>query len=209
MRRAVLLFVKHPQPGKVKTRLAATLGPERAAAIYRTLGEAVLGGLPMEDKVWVMFDPPERQAEIAEWMRGASGGRELRFVAQAPGDLGTRLIHAFGTAFAEGCEVAAAIGSDCVELSPAHFAEAWQALASHDVVLGPAVDGGYYLLALRAPHPELFRDIAWSTDAVCRETLARAAAAGLRVHLLPTLRDVDTEEDWRKLSIERGAAPGF
>ena len=135
--------------------------------------------------------------EIEAWLRGIASARELRFVAQVAGDLEARLVAAFSAAFTDGFGMVAAIGSDCVELTAVHFAEAWQALETHDAALGPAVDGGYYLLALRAPHPELFRDIAWSTAAVCRQTLDRAEAAGLRVHLLPTLRDVDTAEDWQ------------
>jgi uncharacterized protein len=194
MRRCVLFFVKYPEPGKVKTRLAATVGAERAAAIYRSLAEAVRRRLPRDVEVLVLCDPPERAAEIAHWL----GQRPDQCVPQAAGDLGTRLEAAFAAGFARGIEALAVIGSDCVEITPAHFAEVWEALATHDAVLGPAVDGGYYLLALRAPQPALFRDIAWSTDGVCRQTLERAAVAGLRVHLLPTLRDVDTEEDlWR------------
>lgn len=195
MHPCVLFFVKHPAPGKVKTRLAASVGPERAAAIYRTLAETVLRRLPADATVLVMSDPPERLAEIEAWLHGVSPGRKLRFLPQAAGDLGVRLERAFAAAFAEGFTMAAAVGSDCVEITPVHFSEAWAALATHDVVVGPAVDGGYYLLALRAPQPVLFRDIAWSTDAVCRQTLQRAAAAGLRVHILPALHDVDTEAD--------------
>ena len=199
MRRAVLFFVKFPEPGRVKTRLAATVGAARAAEIYGQLAETVLQRIPMGEDVVVMFDPPERGAEVEAWLRRAGEARTLRFLAQAAGDLGVRLERAFAAAFAEGCEAVAAIGSDCVELTPAHFAEAWQALATHDAALGPTADGGYYLLALRAPHAGLFERIAWSTGAVFQQTLDRAAEGGLRVHLLPMLRDVDTEEDWRRV----------
>jgi len=195
----VLFFVKHPTPGKVKTRLAAAVGPERAAEIYRGLAETVLRRLPRSEEVVVMGDPPERLAAIEAWLRGVGTGLRMNFLAQSPGDLGVRLERAFAAAFAMGFDAVAAIGSDCVELAPGHFAEAWSALATHEVALGPAADGGYYLLALRAAHPELFRDIPWSTDAVCRETIARARTANLRVHILPTLRDVDTEEDWKRV----------
>lgn len=197
MRRCVLLFVKYPEPGKVKTRLAATVGADRAAEIYRHLAEGVLRRVPAADDVLVMFDPPEKAAAIAAWLRRPAGA--LDFLAQAGGDLGVRLAHAFAAAFSGGFDAVAAIGSDCITLAAPHFAEAWRALTTHDAALGPAEDGGYYLLALRAPQPALFTDIAWSTHTVCQQTLARAAAAGLRVHLLPPLRDVDTEEDWRRV----------
>ena len=199
MRRCILFFVKFPEPGKVKTRLAATLGAERAAEIYRELAETALKRIAAEEEVIVMFDPPEKREAIAAWLRAAGKERTLHFVPQVAGDLGVRLERAFAAAFAEGHEAVAAIGSDCVELAPEHFAEAWQALATHDAVLGPTEDGGYYLLALRAPSPALFQDIAWSTEAVFQQTLDRAAEASLRTHLLPKLRDVDTEEDWRRV----------
>lgn len=200
MRCGVLLFVKYPEPGKVKTRLAATVGAERAAEIYRQLAEEVLRRLPADLEVLAMFDPPERAAELAAWLRRPPGDAALEWIPQSPGDLGVRLRDAFAAGFARGFDALAAIGTDCVELGHVHFAAAWPALAQHDAVLGPAVDGGYYLLALRAPHPELFRDIAWSTDTVSRQTLDRAAEAGLSLHLLPELRDIDTEEDLRRVA---------
>lgn len=184
----------------MKTRLASTVGIDRAAEIYRQLAETVLERIPGDEEVIVMCDPPAKQREIEAWLRDASTGRTLRFTPQASGDLGRRLEHAFAGAFAEGFDAVVVIGSDCVELAPAHFTATWQALATQDAVIGPTEDGGYYLLALRTPCPALFRDIAWSTGAVFHQTLARAAEAGMRVHILPELRDVDTEEDWRKLS---------
>lgn len=185
----------------MKTRLAATVGAEAAAAIYRRLVAEVCRTLP-RDAAWrVMFDPPERQREVETWLRAMGGGAELEFQAQARGDLGARLERAFAEAFAGGCELAAAIGSDCIELSPELFAEAWRALEEGaDAVLGPSADGGYYLIALRAPHPELFSPIAWSTDAVLSETLALAEKSGLRVHLLGVRHDIDTADDWLRAS---------
>ncbi|HEX8311701.1 MAG TPA: DUF2064 domain-containing protein, partial [Chthoniobacteraceae bacterium] len=103
---------------------------------------------------------------------------------------------AFSIAFGCGYARAAVIGTDCVELQPATFAEAWRALGEDEVAVGPTDDGGYYLLALRAQQPAVFQGIAWSTSEVIQQTLARAAEAGLSVHLLPQLADVDTEDDW-------------
>ena len=206
MRRAILLFVKYPEPGKVKTRLAATLGAERAAAIYRQLVAAVLAGLPGGDDLIVVFDPPEKRAEVAEWLQSLLAERRVLFTAQAAGDLGARLEWAFAEAFAQGWEKVAVIGSDCIGLSPATFSATWQALETHDAVLGPSVDGGYYLLALEQPCAALFHGIAWSTGAVRAQTLARARAAGRSVHELAALPDIDTEADWvaagEKLRVE-------
>jgi rSAM/selenodomain-associated transferase 1 len=194
---AIVFFVKHPAPGCVKTRLAASVGAERAAKIYRELVEAIWQTLPRNAKVIVMFDPPERAKEITRWL--APHGDQSDFIAQSRGDLGARLEDAFARAFALRPKRVAVIGSDCVELTPSIFDQAWAALETHDCAIGPTEDGGYYLLALRQPHPELFGGIAWSTDRVFAQTLARADAAGLRVHVLPKLHDVDTEDDWRRL----------
>ena len=198
MRRAILLFVKYPEPGKVKTRLAATLGAEMAADIYRRLVAAVVAGLPEGDDLIVVFDPPEKRAQVAEWLHSLLAGRRVDFIPQAAGDLGGRLEQAFAEAFARGFEKVAVIGSDCIELSPETFSETWRALETHDAVLGPSTDGGYYLLALRQSCAALFRGIAWSTDAVRAQTLAQAQAAGMAVHELAALPDIDTEVDWRR-----------
>ena len=198
VRRAILLFVKYPEPGKVKTRLAATLGAEKAADIYRRLVAAVVAGLPDGDDLIVVFDPPEKQAQVAEWLHSLLAGRCAEFVPQTAGDLGGRLEQAFAAAFARGFEKVAVIGSDCIELTPAVFSETWRALETHDAVLGPSTDGGYYLLALRQPCAALFHGIAWSTDAVRAQTLAQAQAAGLAVQELAALPDIDTEADWRR-----------
>ena len=206
VRRAILLFVKYPEPGKVKTRLAATLGMETAADIYRRLVAAVIAGLPDGDDLIVMFDPPEKRAQVAEWLHSLLAGRRADFIPQAEGDLGARLDRAFAEAFAQGFAKVAVIGSDCIELSPAVFSETWEALETRGAVLGPSTDGGYYLLALRQPCAALFRGIAWSTDEVRAQTVARAQTVGLAVHELAALPDIDTEADWLrarpKLSVE-------
>ena len=180
----------------MKTRLAATLGAERAAAIYRRLVAAVLAVLPRQDELIVVFDPAEMRAQVADWLRPSLAGRSALFTPQAEGDLGARLERAFEEAFARGFGKVAVIGSDCIEMTPATFSATWAALDAHDAVLGPSTDGGYYLLALRQPCGALFRGIAWSTDAVRSQTLAQAGAAGLSMHELPALADIDTEADW-------------
>jgi rSAM/selenodomain-associated transferase 1 len=198
MRRAILLFVKFPEPGKVKTRLAATVGPHAATEIYRQLVAAVCAHLPKEgEEVVVMFDPEEQRAETEAWVRPQIDGA-VSFVPQSDGDLGRRLDIAFADAFSAGCQRVLAIGSDCIELTPEIFREAWDALETDDVVLGPVSDGGYYLIALKAAHPALFSGIAWSTDAVLAQTERAAAASRLSVYRLPALHDVDTEDDWRR-----------
>ena len=195
MRRAILVFVKYPEPGRVKTRLAATVGPERAAEIYRQLVAEVFARLPGEAEVIACFDPVERRAECEVWL----AGRAAHFLPQASGDLEARLVSAFAEAFARGFSRVAAIGTDCPEIDASLFTQAWNALETCEVVLGPSEDGGYYLVALRKPASPLFTSIAWSSANVLSQTLDRAAAANLRVHLLPKRHDVDTEEDWHRV----------
>ena len=192
--RTLVVFVKEPRPGAVKTRLAAAVGSEAAAELYRTLAESVLEAttpVPGEYERLVFFDPPEARRALRDWLPGVS----LR--AQAPGDLGERLADAFARAFGRGATRVAIVGSDAPGVTRETALRALEALAEADVVLGPAQDGGYYLIALRAAHPELVRGIDWSTPAVLPQTLERAAAAGLVVRQLEPLRDVDTLEDLR------------
>ena len=198
MRRAILLFVKFPEPGKVKTRLAATVGPDAATEIYRQLVAEVCARLPEEgEEVMVMFAPAVQRSETEAWLRPQING-PVSFVPQSDGDLGRRLDVAFADAFSSGCQQVLAIGSDCIELTPEIFREAWAALETNDVVLGSVSDGGYYLIGLKAAHPEVFSGIAWSTDAVLAQTERAAAASRLSVYRLPALHDVDTEDDWRR-----------
>jgi rSAM/selenodomain-associated transferase 1 len=192
--RALIVFLKHPEPGAVKTRLASALGAETAAALYRALAEGVLEAtVPRsgEYETLVFFDPPEAAEAMRAWLPG------VRLRPQCVGDLGARMTAAFARAFERGARRAAIIGTDAPGVTRETVAGALAALDDADVVVGPAEDGGYYLLAFCVPHPELFEDVAWSTPAVLEETLARAATAGLRVRELPRLRDVDTLEDVR------------
>jgi rSAM/selenodomain-associated transferase 1 len=193
-RNALLVFVKHPSPGAVKTRLAAEVGPEAAARLYRTLAERVLEATSPragEYERLVFFDPPEALAGMRAWLPG------VRLLAQSGGDLGARMADAFARAFARGAERVVLVGTDAPAVGRETVMEALSALDAADVVIGPAEDGGYYLLALRQPRPELFSGVAWSTPSVRAQTLTRAAFASLSVRELAPLRDVDTLEDLR------------
>jgi rSAM/selenodomain-associated transferase 1 len=190
----LLVFVKDPRPGAVKTRLAARLGHERAAAVYRALAEeGIRRTAPRGDeyeRVFV-FDPPEARAAVEAWLPGSA------LAPQAAGDLGARMSAAFHDAFARGARRVALIGTDVPWVSRDDVLDALLSLDRDDVAIGPATDGGYYLLALGRPEPELFRDVPWSTAEVLARTLERAAARGLGVNVLRTRGDVDTVEDLR------------
>ena len=196
MPNTILLFVKYPQPGRVKTRIAATVGADAATAIYKELVARVWAQLPADAAITVCYDPAERGEEVRAWLPGAA-----LYEAQAAGDLGVRLRVAVGSAFANGAAKVAVIGSDCVDITTAIFAETWQRLDHAEVVLGPTDDGGYYLIALRRPMPVLFENIRWSTEHTLADTLAQAGTAP--THLLPKLRDVDTHEDWLAVGTAR------
>jgi rSAM/selenodomain-associated transferase 1 len=191
---ALVVFVKRPAPGAVKTRLAATIGRAAAARLHRALAEHVLESTTPragEYERLVFFDPPDALADMRAWLPG------VRLLPQSSGDLGDRMADAFARAFARGARRVAIVGTDTPDVSRETVTEALAALEASDVVIGPAEDGGYYLLALKTPRRELFSGIAWSTPSVCAETQARAGAAGLSVCRLRPLRDVDTLDDLR------------
>lgn len=193
----LLVFVKEPRPGRVKTRLAEAVGAGEAAALYRAMGRAVvhrLRGGPYHTEVH--FTPAAAREPVEEWLES----RDLAFVPQVEGDLGRRLDAAFRGVFQRGAPAAAVVGTDTPGLTRERVKEAFRSLRDAEVVLGPAVDGGYYLLALAAPHGELFHDVPWSTEGVLEATLERARIHGLAVALLPELQDVDRPEDLEALA---------
>lgn len=195
----LIVFLKAPRPGGVKTRLAETLGVAQACAAYRRLVETLLRQLAVLEHVELCFAPDDAASEIEPWAQPT-----WQLTKQGNGDLGCRLDRAFQRAFDEGARRVVIIGSDCLDVGPSDVEAAWSALLSHDAVLGPATDGGYWLIGLRAPRPELFADVPWSTNNVLRETLARCRATGLKTLLLRELADVDTEADWRRFLARAG-----
>lgn len=194
----VLVFARVPALGRVKSRLAAGIGEPAALAVYHELlvitrDAIVASGIPAT--VWLAdaAGPIPTATEAQEWAA-------LPTRCQETGDLGQRMTAAFAAAFAAGASRVVIIGTDCPGLRAEHLTQAVGLLNEHDVVLGPATDGGYYLLGLRQPQPELFQNKAWSTASVLTDTHADAHRLGLSAALLPALRDVDNAEDlavWR------------
>lgn len=208
MKRAVLVFLKHPTPGRVKTRLAADLGEEAAALAYRQLVSRVLEKCRQAkpDVLAIAYDPPDRKEGIQSWLEPwlrAFPGR-IEWIPQSEGDLGQRLEAATGDVFKRlGLASLAVIGTDCVHLDSELFEKCWNALNDDtDAVFGPTEDGGYYLVGMRKPLPVLFRGIPWSSDETLQSSLVAAISANLRILLLPVLFDVDTEDDWRRVESE-------
>ena len=204
----LLVFVKAPRPGAVKTRLAATLGDDAAAGLYRVLAEEEIrrtAPRAAEYDRTIVFAPEDARAEIERWLPGE------RREAQQGRDLGERMSRAFASAFAAGARRVVIIGSDVPSCGREHVAEALRSLEESDVVLGPTHDGGYYLIALDRPRPALFTAIPWSTPSVLPATAERAGALGLSVRMLDPLRDIDTLEDvgaeWPRVSALTASTP--
>ncbi|MDA1196009.1 MAG: TIGR04283 family arsenosugar biosynthesis glycosyltransferase [Planctomycetota bacterium] len=190
----LIAFARWPEPGRAKTRLIPALGPSGAAALQRRMTQLVLATVDRAATargfdVEVCFEGGD-----AERM-GALFGPERMYHPQSEGDLGLRLARAFDISLAAGASRVVIIGTDCPALDASVLVRAFEQLERHDVVLGPAEDGGYYLVGLRAPAPALFADIPWSSPAVLRLTLVAAAEHGLTVARLPTRRDVDRPAD--------------
>jgi len=199
----LIVFVKAPRPGLVKTRLAETLGAEAACAAYRRLVETQLQQLSSLPEVELRFAPDDAVAEIQPWLRPSWRARP-----QGDGDLGRRLRSAFAEAFAADNKAVVIVGSDCPEVTAADIREAWRELRTFDLVVGPATDGGYWLIGLRQTQPALFEGIEWSSEFVLAETLERARARGQRIQLLRILTDVDTVKEWGDfLAAQRGSDP--
>ncbi|MDH3284498.1 MAG: TIGR04282 family arsenosugar biosynthesis glycosyltransferase [Acidobacteriota bacterium] len=205
----ILVFVKHPEPGRVKTRLAAGVGNERSAEVYRRLAERTLrtvraAATAPGRRVRLAVDPPQRVADVSRWL-----GPDFPAAPQAAGHLGERMSAAFADAFEDGAQRVVIVGTDCPGLAPFDIDAAFTALSTNDVVVGPAEDGGYWLLGLAEHRPPLFEDIAWSEPDVLTRTLLKLRRAAVRFILLRTLRDVDTVEDLRALvpELESPAPP--
>jgi uncharacterized protein len=189
----LLVFVKYPEPGKVKTRLAAEVGAEAAASMYREWVGIVLRAVqPVRPGVRVVgyFDGAAA-GDFAEW-----GEYIDLWLEQPGGPLGFRLAVAFDWGHDRG-HLVLAIGTDCLDLNAGHITSAVDLLRDHDAVFGPAEDGGYYLVGTRRRIPGLFECVRWSSPDTLGDQLARAHHLGCQYVLLPTLADIDTAADWR------------
>ena len=187
-------MTRFPEPGRTKTRLIPVLGADRAAALHRCLIRRTLDVVLHWAEVH-HCDVEVRYAGGDEKQFRAQFGLQARYSPQPEGSLGERMNSAVALAFSEGAKRVVVIGTDCPGLDSSHLRQAFDQLTHHDVVIGPATDGGYYLLGMRNHLPTLFEGMAWGTETVLRQTLERAAEAGVTVGQLPILSDVDHAED--------------
>ncbi len=197
MKTCVIIFAKYPIPNHVKTRLIPYLSPEQAAELYAVFladwcqAIAELSGVARI----IAYTPPEKQAALQALIAG-----DATYIPQVGTGLGSRLISATQWASGEGYERIIIVGSDSPTLPLSYVSEAIVILATRDIVIGPSIDGGYYLIGFSSPNisltvPFVFQEIPWSTSSVFEQTVARACLTDATLGLLPPWYDVDTPAD--------------
>jgi len=203
MKKILAVMAKVPEPGKVKTRLCPPLTGEQARELYNCfLMDRIQLTTRLKEKsdeisLALAFDPP---AEQDFFQKLCPAWFDL--IPQTGIDLGERLANLFASFFDKDFDQAVVMDSDSPTLPLEYLEESFEFLETSDVVLGPSEDGGYYLIGLSQPQPDLFKNIAWSTPAVLEQTTMLAEKLRLKIHLLPTWYDVDTSQDLRKLRSE-------
>jgi len=188
---ALILFIRNPELGKVKTRLARDVGDEQALSIYKALLKHTRDTALAVNAQRLLFYS-QAVPKTDHWPTPA-----FTKLLQAGDDLGERMHLAFLQAL-ERAYKAVIIGSVIAQINAGIIEEAFQALEENDYVIGPALDGGYYLLGMKQPTPELFQNMEWSTPDVCQTTLDRISRLGRSCHKVATLTDIDYAEDWKR-----------
>jgi rSAM/selenodomain-associated transferase 1/rSAM/selenodomain-associated transferase 2 len=189
---SIIVFVRNPKAGEVKTRLAKTTSSDFALNFYRTCAENIIKKIKKIQQInqFIFYSNKKDKDDVIKWL-----GSKFFFSAQEGSDLGARMKNAFGKVFSTGADKVIIIGSDIPDLSTEIINKAFAYLDSSDVVIGPSKDGGFYLLGMKKMYAGLFGGIEYSTAKVFSETLARIKELKLSCQLLPELQDIDTEED--------------
>ena len=193
----LLLFVKSPIKGQVKTRLAAQTDGDLVVELYKCFVDDMISLVENLDvHLEICFYPANTKSTFSEWL-----GEQHCYTPQTGDNLGERLRNAFGNAFEEGFSNVVAIGTDSPDLPVHYLIESFEVLDTHDTVIGPANDGGYYLIGFSKEKftPEAFDNISWSTDSVFEQTVSILKRHGRKVYLLPLWHDVDTIADLKSL----------
>lgn len=186
---ALIIFAKNAEIGQVKTRLATTIGNEAALAVYQQLllhTSAATSQLPVDK--FVFYSKYKEQ-------EGVWNNKHFFKEVQEGNDLGERMKNAFAAILQKDYDKVVIIGTDCLDMNAEIITNAFTAMDSADVVIGPAEDGGYYLLGMKKLYPELFENMQWSTDLVLPETIRKCVDLQLKYSLLPVLNDIDEEKD--------------
>lgn len=201
----IIIFTRYPIPGKTKTRLIPVLGAEGAAALHRCMTEhtvRVVRNLAqaLDFSIEVRFSEGNIGL-MSQWL-----GEDHIFREQSGSDVGDRMWRAFREAFEDNFRRVVIVGCDCPGIHETILETSLDLLKEKDLVLGPANDGGYYLVGMRKPHRELFVDVSWGSDRVLAQTLVIAREQGLSVSLVSALDDIDRPEDLNKLNAEEWIA---
>lgn len=191
---ALIVFARVPADGQVKTRLAAAIGTTAATAAYRRLAELVIAAVQRSESysLSIAYTPADGERAMRAWL-----GESPALRPQARGDLGARMASAIGEAIEAGATRVVVIGTDCPAVTARVVEEAFTRLDGADLVIGPASDGGYYLIGMSRLHIALFTEVPWSSPRTLPITLERARALQLTVAMLDERRDIDTVDDWR------------
>jgi hypothetical protein len=188
-KKLLIIFYRNPELGKVKTRLASTMGDDKALAIYFQLASHtrnITQNLEIDKVVYYTeYVDTEDNWENKDYKKSLQHGDIL----------GARMFNAFTEGFSKNYSSICIIGTDCWDLTHELIQEAFKMLENHDAVLGPAKDGGYYLLGLNHLHAEIFMEKSWSTNKIAQETIDTFNQLNLKFQLLPALNDVDEEKD--------------
>lgn len=186
----IMVFVRNPELGRVKTRMAKSIGDQAALEIYKILSKHTSKIISEIDSDQLIFYSDKIQDNDI-WT-----ATNCKKQIQTKGDLGQKMLAAFQYGFSLGYQKIIIIGSDLYSLRPKHIESAFEQLENYDVVIGPALDGGYYLLGLNFIIPKIFKQKQWSTSSVLKETLSDLKE--FNVNLLEPLNDIDTYEDLKK-----------
>lgn len=192
LRNSLIIFLRYPRNGEVKTRLAKTTSPELATDIYKIFSENLINIIKRIPNInrFTFYSKESDKEVIMEWL-----GSKLLFSQQQGDDLGNKMKNAFEKVFSIGTQKVIIVGTDIPDLSKEIIVDAYGALDNHDVVIGPSNDGGYYLIGMKNFYSGIFEEIEYSTPTVLKVTLEKVKQLKLTYHLLPTLRDIDNKED--------------
>jgi len=194
----LIVFVKAPVPGACKTRLIPLLGEEITTEFYKSLVHNCFSQL---NKLYEIETQIHAYPDIHhDFLKKLSADNNAKLYKQKGNDLGQRMFHAIQVSL-KSCSRVVLIGTDCPAIDACYIQSAFNALDHHDIVFGPAADGGYVLIGASTIDPTIFSEISWSTETVLEQSLLRAKAAGYKVQLLQTLNDIDTPDDYHQYQV--------
>jgi len=198
---ALIVFVRYPEAGKVKTRLAGGTSNEFACNVYKLCAERIFSEISSLENFakYIFYSEHKDKEKIIEWTNN-----KFLYALQQGNDLGERMFNAFDFVMSQNNPKAIIIGTDIPDLSKEIIIEAIDSLDKNDLVIGPSYDGGYYLLGMKKVHSGLFEDIEWSSNSVFSSTVQKANALNFKIKELLMLRDIDTKNELDNWLLQTG-----